>query len=74
MPIRNSKNLQINTQGGRHFIFVARLRAQALRTYLQTKGVTSTPPKAVTEETSSMEIHDSYNLANVQTLLNSWAR
>ena len=74
MPFRNSKNLQISKQGGRHFIFVARLRAQALRTYLQTKGVTSTPPQAVTEETSSMEIHDSYNLANVQTLLNSFAR
>jgi hypothetical protein len=74
MSLSNNKKLEISTQGGRHFIFVARLKAQLLRTYLQTKGVTSTPPQAVTEDTSSMEIHDSYNLANVQTLLNNWAR
>ena len=74
MPISGVKGLQVTSQGGRHVIFVPVAKAQALRTYLQTKGVTSSHPEIVTGETSSVEIRERDDLTKVQELLNGWVK
>jgi hypothetical protein len=72
MRNKTAGSLEINSQGGRHVIFVPPTSADALRTFLQSKGVTATHPHTVTDDTSSVEISSRYDLVKVQAMLDDW--
>ena len=73
MPL-SVKGLRVATTEGRHFIMVPARSAGALRTYLQTQGITCSHPEHVTGETCSVEVRVRDNLDRVQEMLNLWGR
>lgn len=73
MADKRSLRLTVTISGSTSFIQVPTERAVALNTFLQSRGVSTSPPAPCTTGTDCIELRKGTSAKSVQALLDQWA-